>query len=148
MKVKRKIKCLYYMVERDLAESGLNICVLLWACPLGRKIGPWLSGHFGWCRNDSLQCTVKSAHILPFPSSPSMSLENINEIQSLSLPLALTLSAAVSLGAGLQRDRWPLDRCTLNKGLHSYDFWTGLCAVFPPLFWLHVIIPVATIQAA
>lgn len=41
----------------------------------------------GWCRNDNLQCSVKSAHILPFPSSPSRSLGNRNEIQSLSLSL-------------------------------------------------------------
>ncbi len=58
----------------------------------------------------------------PFPFfPPSVSLENRHEIQSLSLSLslsvslslslslslALTVSAAVSLGADLQRDRWP-----------------------------------------
>lgn len=42
-------------------------------------------GAVGWSRNDNLQCTVKSAHILPFPFSSSMSQENWNEIQSLSL---------------------------------------------------------------
>lgn len=37
-----------------------------------------------------------------------------------SLYLALPLSAAISLGADLQRDRWHLDRCILNTGFPLY----------------------------
>lgn len=60
-----------------------------------------------------------SSHPPVPPSSPSLSPENRNEIQS--LPLALTVSAALFLGADLQRDRWFLDRCTLNKRLQCHE---------------------------
>lgn len=88
------------------------------ACWEGRNQRACDSQDFlGWCWDDNLQCTVKTAHIPSVPSS--LSPENRNETQS--LPLALTVSAAMSLGADLHRDRWFLDRCTRNKRFHCQE---------------------------
>lgn len=101
-------------------------------------LGPFL----GWNRNDNLQCTVKSAHILPFASLLAIVPWGIYRKSTPSAPLflcllslALALSAAASVSADLQNDRWPLDRCTRDQRLQKCDFWTGSRALKLPSFF-------------
>lgn len=113
------------------------------------------SGHFGWCRNDILQCTVKSAHILLSPSSPSMSLENRNEIQSLPLsPLSGTDCVSCCIcGCWLAEGQVALGQVhpltkrfsPLTSGLVYVQFFFFFCMVTHHCSFCY---PVATIHAS